>query len=938
MALKMTQKEIVDCFGNALKSNEFFILYQPQINHSNGTMIGAEAFVRWKHGEYGVQPASDFIHILEECNLTAQLDLYVMEQVCRFQRKCLDEHQMAVPTAVNISASDLYAADFIDKVEAVRRKYDIPVQYLRIEMGVCATKKELELAKEALEKFHEKKYIVLLDKFGSENSSFNNIRELKADAIKLDLKQFGRAMDERAGIIIGSALKMAKWLKTPVIAQCVETVRQADFLKSVGCSYIQGYLYSKPLTEDEFVNKMITLRYEPVIASMHLLEETDLYRYINPDSAESLLFDNFIGGAAIIACGQGKLEILRVNKRYMDEIGMNTAETEMMASNLWDTFDEDNKKIYENAIQKAIETQEDQVCDTWRAVYSKCCGDDNICIRSELHLMGHAGQQYVFFESIHNITTEKRHINEVEENETKFRFAADQINVFAWEYDVATREMRPCSRCRRELGLPPILKNYPEPVIESGLFPPDYADMYREWHKKIAQGVDHLEAVIPLTPDRIPFYVRYTTEFNEAGIPVKAYASAALVVEDEEKKTAISEKKKAQAALEKALIEAERANAAKTAFLSKMSHDIRTPLNGIIGLLEMDERHPGDWNMIEGNRGKMKIAADHLLSLINDILELSKMESDNVVLAHEAFDIGKLTEDVLVIAGMRAGESGITLTRTDFGGRIKFPYVYGSPLHVRQIILNILSNSIKYNVSGGSITFDMDVAACNENKVVYKYTITDTGIGMDEKFLAHIFEPFTQEQHDARSVYQGTGLGMPIVKSLLDKMYGDIDVQSKKGAGSTFTITIPFDIAASDDNKDGDEAEADITGAKILLVEDNELNMEIAELLLEDAGASVAKAVNGQQALDLFAQNPPGTFDVILMDVMMPVLDGLSAARAIRALPREDAKSIPIIAMTANAFAEDKIEAKKAGMNDHIAKPFNGDDMIKKIGRYLTYT
>lgn len=937
MALKMTKKEIVDCFDKALKNNEFFIFYQPQINHSNGTIIGAEAFVRWKHGEYEVWHASDFIHILEEYNLTAELDLYVTELVCRLQRKCLDEYQMTVPIAVNISASDLYIADYVDRMDAVRRKYDVPVQYLRVEMGACATKKELKLAKEALEEFHKKQYIVSLDKFGSRNSSFDNIRELKADALKLDIEEFGADMDERAGVIIDSIVKMAKWLKTPVIAQCVETVQQADFLKSVGCSYIQGHLYSEPLTEDEFVSKMLALRYEPVIASMHFLEETDFDRYFNPDSAESLLFNNFIGGAAVLAYEQGKLEFLKVNKKYVDEIEMNTTETELMALNLWDTFDEDNKKIYENAIQKAIETKEDQVCDTWRVLYSKCCGEDNVCIRSELHLMGQVGRQYIFFEYIHNITAEKRHVNEVEENETKFRFAADQINVYAWEYDVATKEMRPCSRCRRDLGLPPVLKNYPEPVIESGLFPPDYADMYREWHRKIAQGAEHLEAVIPLTADRIPFYVRYTTEFNEAGIPVKAYASAALVIEDEEKKTAISEKKKAQAALEKALLEAERANAAKTTFLSKMSHDIRTPLNGIIGLLEMDERHPDDWNMIKANRGKMKVAADHLLSLINDILELSKMEDENVTLAHEVFDIHKLTDDVLVIAGVRAAEAGITLTRTDFYGRIKFPYVYGSPLHVRQIILNILSNSIKYNVPGGSITFDMDIVTYNENKVVYKYTITDTGIGMDEEFLKHIFEPFVQEQNDAQSVYHGTGLGMPIVKSLLDKMYGDINIQSRKGAGSTFTITIPFDIAASGNNmREEEEEEADIAGAKILLVEDNEINMEIAQILLEDAGAFVTKAFNGQQALDLFSQNPPGTFDVILMDVMMPVMDGLSATRAIRALSREDAKNIPIIAMTANAFVEDKIETKNAGMNDHIAKPIDGDNMLRTIGRYIS--
>ena len=255
---------------------------------------------------------------------------------------------------------------------------------------------------------------------------------------------------------------------------------------------------------------------------------------------------------------------------------------------------------------------------------------------------------------------------------------------------------------------------------------------------------------------------------------------------------------------------------------------------------------------------------------------------------------------------------------------VSVPWVYGSPLHLRQIFLNIYTNCIKYNKVGGSITTLFQLVARDEQSVTYRWTISDTGIGMSEAYLQHIFDPFTQENADARSVYQGTGLGMAIVKGLLEKMQGQIEVRSTQGVGSTFLITIPFAIAAPPKAAapDADTA-ADIHGVRLLLAEDNELNAEIAQTLLTDAGAQVTTVGDGAQALALFRSRAPGTFDAILMDMMMPVMDGLSATRAIRALDRPDAKTIPILAMTANAFAEDAEKCLSAGMNAHLAKPLD---------------
>lgn len=382
--------------------------------------------------------------------------------------------------------------------------------------------------------------------------------------------------------------------------------------------------------------------------------------------------------------------------------------------------------------------------------------------------------------------------------------------------------------------------------------------------------------------------------------------------------------------------EARAANAAKTNFLSRMTHDIRTPLNGILGLLKIDEMHPDDLNLLHSNQQKMMISAQHLLSLINDMLQMSKLEDGEYVLSHEWMDMNELSQDVLTIVSQRAAEAGVTMEYERKPEQMAYPYLYASPLHLRQLFLNIYGNCIKYNHVGGRVRMDLTCVGAENGRVTYRWTISDTGVGMSEEFLAHIFEPFAQENSDARSVYQGTGLGMAIVKSLVDRMGGEICVTSEKGKGSTFVVTLPFDIAEQKPRRETN-ASASIKGLKLLLAEDNTLNAEIAERLLTDEGASVAVVPDGRQALEAFQNHPAGSFDAILLDVMMPVMDGLSAARAIRARPRPDAKTIPIIAMTANAFEEDARKCLEAGMDAHLAKPLQMDVVVATIAKHCQH-
>ncbi len=434
-------------------------------------------------------------------------------------------------------------------------------------------------------------------------------------------------------------------------------------------------------------------------------------------------------------------------------------------------------------------------------------------------------------------------------------------------------------------------------------------------------------------PEKGMIYVRCggTVYKNERKIQVLGgYHSDVtdIVVEDQKRREELKAAKE----------EAERANAAKTSFLSRMSHDIRTPLNGILGLLKIDEKHENDLELLKNNREKIKVAANHLLALINDVLQMSKLEDGRVELAHEAVDLKKLAEDVLTITNMRAAESGLTLNFNyqDSAEELQYPYVYGSPVHLRQLFLNIYSNAIKYNKIGGNIETAFRFVGKENNIVTYQWSISDTGIGMSKEFQKHIFEPFAQEHSDARSIYKGTGLGMAIVKSLVEEMHGTIDVVSEENEGSTFTITLPFEIAEKEAVAEKKELieNADIGGLKLLIAEDNELNAEIAQVQLEEAGAKVTVVKDGRQALEVFANTAAGTFDAILMDIMMPVMDGLTATRAIRGLERPDAITIPIIAMSANAFTEDAKKSIDAGMNAHLAKPLKMESVIATIAKY----
>jgi len=377
---------------------------------------------------------------------------------------------------------------------------------------------------------------------------------------------------------------------------------------------------------------------------------------------------------------------------------------------------------------------------------------------------------------------------------------------------------------------------------------------------------------------------------------------------------------------------AEAANEAKTEFLQRMSHDIRTPINGICGLVNMAEHYADNMEKQTEYRTKVKEASNLLLEQVNDVLDMSKLESGEIVLEEIPFNLSKISREVFVVIEQMAAEQNIQIKWEK--KEITHRDLIGSPGYVKRVMMNILSNAVKYNRENGHIYIScIEIPSGQPEMTIMEFVCRDTGIGMAEEFQKHIFEPFAQEHSGSRTKFAGTGLGMPIAKKLIEKMGGTITFESVEGVGTTFVIRVPFRIDTDRDSKveTGEKTEGSIRGLHILLAEDNELNMEIAEFMLQNEGAEVTKAWDGQEVVKIFEKSRSGEFDVILMDIMMPVMNGYEAAKMIRSLDREDAKAIPIIAMTANAFTEDRLRAKEAGMDEHVAKPVDVESLIKVI-------
>ena len=382
-----------------------------------------------------------------------------------------------------------------------------------------------------------------------------------------------------------------------------------------------------------------------------------------------------------------------------------------------------------------------------------------------------------------------------------------------------------------------------------------------------------------------------------------------------------------QKQLKASMEDAQRANISKTAFLRRMSHDIRTPLNGIVGMIHIAQKHSNDVAKLQECRQKVLQSTDYLQKLINNVLDISKLESGSLVLEHKSFDMVELLSNNMTVVAMSAYENGVRFEGGVEANTIRHRYLIGSPVHLSRVLMNLASNAIKYNHFHGTVNVHCEELSDDGNMAVFKFVCSDTGLGMSEEFQKHAFDVFAQEGKQSTTTFSGSGLGLSIVKDIIELMGGMIELESKENVGSTFTVTVPFKIdhlvENNDSQKDSCSQSMELSGKRVLLVEDNAINMEIAHAILEEEHLNITEAKNGKEALEIFQNSKLNEYDVIIMDVMMPVMDGLEATKAIRMLEREDAKRVPIIAMTANAFEEDRKACLDAGMDEHIGKPID---------------
>ena len=533
----------------------------------------------------------------------------------------------------------------------------------------------------------------------------------------------------------------------------------------------------------------------------------------------------------------------------------------------------------------------------------------------------------------------QRDVNAVVEQEKKYRLEARQsledilegarTGIWTIEMEDGCQPRMYADRTMRLLlGVPHEIQ--PEECYRhwSERIEPDYEAMVQDAVQEILEK-GRSEVIYPWNhPELGKIYVRC------GGVPDKTYKKQGVRLNGYHQditETMVTRKKQEQSIME-LLDRVRRANSAKSEFLSRMSHDLRTPINGIMGMLDILEKNQDDLEQQRECQKKIRVSAEHLLSLVNDVLQVSKLESGRPAAVEEAFDIHNTLEDCMTVLSSLAEEREIRVELEKSG--LHHSKVIGNPLHLKQILMNVIDNAIKYNHPHGSVFIRVQETAIKNGIANYQFTIEDTGIGIGDDFRKHIFEPFTQENPDARTNYNGVGLGMSIVKRLVDQMKGRVEVDSQIGKGSVVHITLPIRVDETWSGKHEDECwdvQSDIAGMRVLLVEDNEINCEIVEYILREAGAEAVTANDGKAAVEEFAASEPGLFDCILMDLMMPVMSGYEATRVIRSMDRPDAKAVPIIALSANAFEEDIAMAKDAGMNEHLAKPIDIHKMLQTM-------
>ena len=1076
----LREQEIIGEMRTALEEKQFEVWFQPQFNHATKALTGAEALVRWRHPKKGLISPGIFIPIFEKNGFVYEVDKYVWEQTCRYMRKWEDAGYAPVPVSVNISRYDIFRKDLTEVILNLAQKHSISPSMLRLEITESAFAHSSEPIINAVKEFQTHGFTMEIDDFGSGYSSLNTLKDIPADVLKLDMK-FLEGEDDtgRGGNILESVVRMSKWIGMAVIAEGVETLEQEDFLKSIGCSCIQGYLYSRPLPMEEYEQLLKDKNTENYRYQLETVKNLDNAAFWNPKSIETLIFNSFVGGASVFEYHQGEVEILRVNDNYVRMLGGDQMTTEDALGLHWEDYlDDEHKNWTLQVVQKAIDSQQ-EVSDELKLI-GLGGRDKVIYLQSTMKVIARAGERYLLYCMLEDVTEKKlvEEENRVRTEEIRHRYEHElqlrheMIHDFVLYYELNLTTGMIEEFLSKYSDLPSmhsaipiseeirqeILSNVAEEnraLVRDSLFSESLLEAYNRGetnisieYRRILENIglnwvranativkrpdteetvaliyirnidrekkdkyaiqtimnEEIESALLLESDTGKAHILHERP-NESGLGTELFdyeqelmkhirnfvvekdqetcirffgkqgliealehepicrityrvfkngeyrrkSSHAYYLDQQGKDIVVirqditnlyEEEQRQKRALQKAASVANAANHAKSEFLSNMSHDMRTPLNAVLAFSNEEITDRADEEQLREYLDKIHISGDYLLGIINDVLDMSKIEQKKVTLNPEPYSFEEFVKTMDNVIGELSKNKNISFCM-DYSNTEIYT-IMADKVRLNQIFINLLSNAVKFTASGGKVELIVEEPeeqpeTLPEHMVMKRFRVRDNGIGMSPEFLPHAFDSFKQEfRKDVSEKSQGTGLGLAIVKELVNLMKGKATVRSKIGEGTEFTVDLPLEIIRDEKmiraaKKVGDQS---LTGMRILLGEDNEINTEIALTLLGNQGCLVDTAANGEKALERFLEAKEGYYDVILMDIRMPKMNGLEAAKAIRETGRKDAGTIPIIAMTADAFNEDEQAAKEAGMSNYLSKPIEPQILFGILRKY----
>ena len=1042
----LREQAITDSMAPALADGQFEIYLQPKYRIHDDKLAGAEALIRWNHPEWGMQSPGEFIPLFEKNGFITRLDQFVWNRACEVLRAWDDRGYPKICVSVNVSRADIYNADIADILLKIVEKNGLEPSRLHLEITESAYTENPAQIINTVGHLRELGFIIEMDDFGSGYSSLNMLNEMPIDILKLDMKfiQNETAKPENQGIL-RFIMGLARWMKLSVVAEGVETKEQLERLREIGCDYVQGYYFAKPMNCESFEALLTSPHYEsadkagaddaegslPTVKAAQLdayflsgqgsddtlchmqdmLNDAPMAVYVSATDNYELLYANklarqlflnereYCGMTCYEAAGFDQLcpfchmdKISRTDYYIRDFTFPGDGRTYRLYGKIidWDRrpahieyiLDHTDQTISDKLLHQLsvascdLVVDADLINDTFTVISrDENAGDvpdmtgrhsdrvaymlkeqvvprdrplmkqmlDGDYIMKRLKNERSYTVTYAIASERGDILTKKLTVSAVDLRFGRICLARNDItdsvreqqsmlNLIAYTFellgliDVDSRKLTMHTRQTVQENLSPyVMDDYEsamEKMVSSHFAPDESAD---------TRGQFRLETILGRlkeNPTGYDFVFRYV---GEDGL---RYKQVNVLWGDENHKIIcmvradvtdmLTKEYKSREALQKALAMAREASRAKSDFLSSMSHDIRTPMNAIMGMTALAAAHLDEKERVADYLKKISVSSSHLLSLINDVLDMSKLERSQIRLNRMRISLRKLMEQLAAIVKPQTETAGLDFVMEI--SHLEHDSFYGDLQRIQQILLNILSNAVKFTPKGGRVEFLAEELAPQNGArgVRYRFTVRDDGMGMPEQFLEHIFDPFTRSP--GAQYFEGTGLGLSIARGLVELMGGCIRVESREQHGTIFYVEL--ELERDQQPADGTEARAACThgscplsGRHFLVAEDNAINAEILCELLAMEGAATVVKTDGRQAVRAFTDAPAGTFDAILMDIQMPEMNGYEATRAIRQSDCPDAADIPIVAMTANAFAEDIQACMDAGMNAHVAKP-----------------